>query len=286
MRSFFLILFVPFWFSCQQGQDETTESSVDEGMNVKQHEENTTEYGIIWNYEDHFSDSEKVKMETWIHEVYNATIQTLGQYPFDINVFFHRNNRNTAVTFGHTRRGAQQSVHFYVNPSFPIEDFEQDWIAPHEISHLSAPFVGKNAKWFSEGYATYLSRRIMINMGYFNDRQFDSLYYLRINGTLPAYSSETKTFQEVSDSLLDEYEYSDLYWGSTSFFVTSDSLLQIYHDMRFTDLVREYQLCCRMKDKNLDDLIHSYDAIISDTIFTHLLWGYRNLPGAEVMKGY
>lgn len=245
------------------------------------------EYKVFWHYEDDFSADEKKKLKKWINTVYVATIETLGQYPFNLHVTFHRSDRNTAVTFGHTRRGKRQHVHFYVNPSFELEDFMTDWIAPHEISHLSMPFVGKEAKWYAEGYATYLSRRIMMNMGFLNEAEFDSMYYHKIGNTMMSYCSSTKTFAEVSDSLLDQNEYGDMYWGSTSFFMTSDSLLQEKHNMEFTDLVIQYQACCRLKDKNdIHNVMSSYDEIIGDSLFTNLLWRYQNLPCIKVMEGY
>lgn len=247
--------------------------------------EDQNDYRIIWHWVDDFSDDEKKKLKKWIRKVYISAQEILGEYPFNMHIYFHRNNRETAVTFGHTKRGPRQSAHFYVNPDYELEEFLGDWIAPHELSHLSMPFVGPNRKWYAEGYATYLSRKVMTQMGYYNAAEFDSLYYSKIRGTLPYYNSRN-TFPEVSDSLLDVHEYGLMYWGSTSFFMTSDSLLREKHNMKLTEVIFNYQPCCRLKDENLSDIMASYDQLINDTLFTHLLWRYENLPSSKVMEGY
>lgn len=241
---------------------------------------------IYWNYETEFSLDEQVKLQTWILEVMDAVSSTLGYYPFDIHVFFHGSDRDVPVAFGHTKRGKNQSVHFYVNPSFPLEDFNADWTAQHEISHLSIPFVGRNNSWFAEGFATYLSRQIMIEQGYFTEESFDEMYLSRIGECMKYYGSCTRTHVEVSDSLKESYNYGDMYWGSSSFFFTADSLLQETHDKKFREVVMLYQNTNRLKDKSLKELIASLDAIIQDDLFTKLMWAYRNDPSCEVMKGY
>ncbi|MCB9225378.1 MAG: hypothetical protein H6582_14460 [Crocinitomicaceae bacterium] len=253
-------------------------------------EQDYTAYGnhkIFWIYEDGFNDEDKSKLKTWITKVVDATTVTIGNYPFDLYIHFARIDRGiSAVHFGHTIRGKKQSVRFYVNPAMPLEDFLSDWVAPHEISHLSQPFVGKKNKWFSEGYATYMSRQIMINMGYYTDDSFDSLYRAKISSTLDSYGSSTLTHIEISDSLVKAHNYGDMYWGSSSFFFTIDQQLKEKYQIRFRDVVKNYQQCCRLKDKSLLSILQSYDHIVGDTLFIGLMKQYRNAPAMEVMKSY
>jgi hypothetical protein len=281
-----LPLFILFMFSC--GTENAEELDTAESEEIA--EEDTSPYGdhsIVWNYESEFKEEEKSRLKEWIIEVVDATTATIGEYPFDLHIYFQRSDRGgQPVGFGHTIRGPEQSVRFYVDPSFSKEEFMEDWVAPHEISHLSQPFVGKNNKWFSEGYATYMSRQIMMEMGYYTEEEFDSIYFNRISQTKYAYGSNLLTHIQVSDSLLEHYIYGDMYWGSASYFFTVDQQLKEKHNIRFRDVVKDYQNCCRLKDKSLLSIVQSYDSIIEDTLFTSLMRRYRNQPAGSVMENY
>lgn len=267
-------------------------SGVEEQDNT-QEEQNLEEsspygpYSIFWQYEDEFSENEKQKLKQWIEEVCTATTKSIGQYPFDLWVTFHYSEKGNPVSFGHTKRKkGHEAIHFYVNPEATLEELLADWTAPHEIAHLSLPFSGRRNRWFSEGYATYMSRQIMIEMGQYTDASFDSIYYNRIGETLYAYGSSTKTHLKVSDSLLDHYIYGDMYWGSSSFFYTIDQQMKEQHNTRFRDVVKTYQENGRMEDDALIEVIASYDRILNDSICKQLMWTYRNEPSKQAMKGF
>ncbi|MBD3636342.1 MAG: hypothetical protein HUJ25_03295 [Crocinitomicaceae bacterium] len=290
MRFIAGVLSISLLFSaCDQQADDLNSQDNSSSDQTQKGGSNFGTQNFIWEFKGEFTADEKEMLKEWITEVGAATIETLGQYPFDVLVVFHASESksdNEPVIFGHTDRGPQETVHFYVDPDYPLDKFLQGWTAPHEIAHLSLPFVGRHSRWFSEGYATYLSRRTMINMGYYSEAEFDSLYRSKIHQAMAYFSSTTSTHLEVADSLMENHDYGSMYWGSSSFFMTADSLLQQEHHMRFEDVVMEYQSCCRLKDKSLLEVIKSYDKIIGDTLFSNLMYRYRNLPSNEVMKGY
>lgn len=245
-------------------------------------------FQLLWNWEGQFDTDEQEKLKIWINQVYDATMGTLGQFPFDVHVYFIRSNsENRAVPFGFARRRDNTNqVHFYVNPTASLDELVGDWTAPHEFSHLAIPFLGKRCKWFSEGFATFLSRQTMMDMGYYTQEEFDSLYFSKIADTKEYYNSSTKTFLEVSDSLLTSNRYSSMYWGSSTFLFTIDQRLRSERDMRFVDVLKEYQTCCRERDLYLKDVIRSFDEIIGENWCSDLMLVYRNQPSSVVMEDY
>ncbi|UKN00960.1 hypothetical protein K6119_14590 [Paracrocinitomix mangrovi] len=279
-----------FLCSCQSNQEDeevVTEQEVLSEMD----DLSTSPFGsqkFMWVFQDDFTAKQKEKLKNWIIEVGEATIQTIGQYPFDVEIVFHKSSRggNKAVTFGHTDRGKVQGVHFYVNPDRPYNEFIEDWTAPHEISHLSAPFVGKKFKWFAEGYATYLSRKIMITMNQFTQEEFDEMYTKRIVASLKFYDSSTKTHAEISDSLLSQHIYGDMYWGSASYFYTADKELEKKFSISLSSVITKYQDCCRLKDKNVHMMVKSLDEIVGDKLFYNLFDKYVNQPSSVAMQPY
>lgn len=266
---------------------EVSTSSEDTLVSVELEEENPNQGLLYWRWvNDDFNQEEKTKLKAWIQEVYDATMITLGVYEFDVFVYFHRSESDySPVPFGYTsRKEGDNQVHFYVNPTASLDELLEDWTAPHELSHLSVPFLGKPSKWFSEGFATFLSRQTMIEMGYYTDASFDSLYFSKIDDNRPAYLSSTKTFIEVSDSLVSKGRYGPMYWGGTSFFMTIDLRMRAEMNKRFIEIIQDYQSCCRLTDKNLKQVISSFDKILGETWCRDLLDIYREQPSYEALK--
>lgn len=247
----------------------------------------SSEKGLIWHYDDEFEASQQDIYERWLTDVHEACTVTLGEYPFDMNVHFHKSsNRSVPVSFGHTRRNEFNELHFYVNPEATYNELIADWTAQHEVSHHSIPFVGKKFQWFSEGYATYMSRRIMILQGFYTEESFDSLYLNNIIDKKRFYSDSTLTFSEASAQLFKQSNYGAVYWAGSGFFYKADQLLQEHHNMRMEDVIKKYQDCCRLKDKNYRSVIRSFDEIIDSDIFTTLSDQYTLAPCTEVMADF
>jgi len=200
----------------------TTDSVVTDPKMTENKQTNVYETWYYW--EDSFSKEEKNKLKEWIQQISTVMHQTLGIYQFNLHYHFHQSTGNEPVPYAHTsRKTDHQAVHFYVNPKFSLDNFLSDWTAQHEISHLSLPFVGKSNMWFSEGYATYMSRQIMVNQGYYTGEEFDSIYYYRIANDENIMSYPELTVFELCNKLK-QFSYSSLYYtGSVSFSrLTSD----------------------------------------------------------------
>jgi hypothetical protein len=245
-------------------------------------------YGTILSWDGDFTNEEKEKVTNWIADINTATNKTLGQYRFDVYVTIMRSeSKNRPVPFGFARRrSGRNEVHLYVNPAASYDELMLDWTAQHEFSHLSIPFLGKKNKWFSEGFATFLSRQIMLDQGLFTQTEFDSLYHSKITESKTAYNSSTKTFIEVSDSLLENHNYAYMYWGSSTFLFTIDKRLREERNMRFVDIMKEYQLNYRDSDKYIKDVIQSFDKVIGEDWCWDLMIIYRNALSYKVMENY
>ncbi|MFK8039522.1 MAG: hypothetical protein AB8B74_14610 [Crocinitomicaceae bacterium] len=245
----------------------------------------TDDFKIIWHWEDEFSEVDQEKLKTWLNEVTDYTMLTLGQYQFDLHYYFHLSDGGEPVPFAHTtRKKDHQSVHFYVNPSFTLEEFIGDWTAQHEISHLSAPFVGRKNMWFSEGYATYLSRKIMIRQGYYSNSSFDSLYTHRIGGDNNLYNSSDLSVVELCSELKSAHNYSSIYYAGSAYFFLADMALKADSNMELIEVVQQYQTQNRLLDDNLSQVIASFDQISQSTIFSELYEKFTNGNSADVLK--
>lgn len=249
--------------------------------------EEKQEFGLKWVYVDSFDLAEKQKLETWITEIYDVTSKTIGPYPFDVSIHFFRSERGNPVSFGMAKAvESGRQAHFYVNPSASLEDLRADWTAPHELSHLSIPFFAKKDKWFTEGFATFLSRQLLMEMGYYTQSSFDSLYTSRIHEDSKHFTSTSLKFPEVSDSLFANHIYGPVYWCGASYFYTIDKRMRTEKNKRFVDLIKEYQLCCRDTKETLDEVVVSFDKILKETWCQDLLKFYQDSTAKTVMDTF
>ena len=241
---------------------------------------------IKWYWEDKFNEKDKIKLKIWIEKTVYATEKTLGNFPFGINIYFHKSKSSKEpVPWAHTERGDTQSVHFFVAPDYPLEDFIDDWTAPHEISHLTLPFLGKKYSWFAEGYATYMQCQIMNTMGTMSDRELEEKYRSKINKVKDKFMCKTP-FVKVVDSLRKKHDFPAMYWGSVSYFIKADSMIKNNGKQGLNQLIKEYQLCCRNKDKNMSDLINSLDSLAEGNIFSDLFKKYEKEPALNMISGF
>ena len=249
--------------------------------------EQKQEFGLKWVYVDSFNLEEKKKLETWITEIYDVTSKTIGPYPFDVSIHFFRSEKGNPVSFGLAKAlEAGRQAHFYVNPTASLGDLLADWIAPHELSHLSIPFLEKKDKWFTEGFATFLSRQLLMEMGYYTPASFDSLYTSRIHEDSKHYTSTTLKFPEVSDSLFANHIYGPVYWCGASYFYSLDKRMRAEKNKRFVDLIKEYQLCCRETKESLNEMVVSLDKILNETWCQDLLKFYQDSTAKTVMDTF
>ena len=239
---------------------------------------------IEWHWEDEFSAAEKGKVEDWLNGVTGAVESTLGVYPFTMHYYIHRRNGSSEpVPWASTRRHNIQGVDFHIDPSFTLQAFLDDWTAPHEISHLSIPYLGREQSWFAEGYASFMQYQIMQELGIYSEQELGEIYAEKIERVRPYYDRD-RDFVAVSRELKSRNRYSVMYWGGASYFMQIDTRLQEEHGLELTDFITEYQLCCRLKDESFEELIESWDRLLGEPLFSELLQIYKSGPASEILN--
>ena len=243
--------------------------------------------GIHWVWEDSFSLAEKEKLRFWIEHVLTGTRDVFGPFPFDLTVYFYRSDQATEpVPWAHTRRNNEQEVHFYVNTDFDLKDFLDDWTAPHEISHVSIPYLGKELAWFAEGYATYMQCQVMEAMKVVSPEEVRAKYRDKIGANIPHYAKSPESFIKTANRLVKEnHLYPAMYWGSVSFFIRWDQRLQQEEGYGLNQLIRNYQTQGRLKDDDLESMLNTLDSLAGKPYAVDLLEIYSTGPAARVFEG-
>jgi hypothetical protein len=237
---------------------------------------------IVFHWEDDFSKSEKNKVIIWLNATSQATFNLLGNYPFELHYHLYREaDAREPVPWANTIRTDEQGVNFYINPDFTLADFLHDWTAPHELSHLAIPAVGPENSWFAEGFASFLQGSILVEMNEFSQEEIDEKYQKKRAMAKPYFNSN-KSFTKIASHLKRNHHYAEFYWGGAGFFAKLDEHLLKTKGINFTDILKTYESCCRLRDQDLEEIVSSFDKISGDRFSTELLYDYRNRKAREV----
>jgi M61 glycyl aminopeptidase len=124
------------------------------------------------------SAEEKKKLHDWLARVSRAVLSAYGRLPLpDVQVLMIPVGQlglasravaafaPRAVHFGQSIRGQGNALELLVDPSRPAAEFDDDWIAVHELSHLMHPYLGDRGSWVAEGLATYYQNILRARSG-------------------------------------------------------------------------------------------------------------------------
>lgn len=229
---------------------------------------------------NHFTGIQKELLRAWLNEGVSATRLTLGDYPRRLELYVYPRLSNQPVPWAHTRRDAQESVHFYVDTQFPLSQFVEDWTIYHELAHLAIPYVGEEFSWFSEGFASYMQYQIMAKKQRLS-RSLTQAYNIKIAPHLALFNVDDSA-AVVARRLMEKRNFPAAYWGACYYFVLADKQLQNKHNIQLTQLIAYYQEVSRQQDKNIHQLVTSLDAIIEDSLFSDLLHRFEYSPAKNL----
>lgn len=240
----------------------------------------TIKLNFIW--EDDFTAKEQEMVKTWLQVTALSTAQTLGSYPFTVNLYIHKKTANEPVPWARTVRDNEQAIHFHIDTKFSLEEFQTDWTASHELSHLSIPFIGKENMWFSEGYASFWQWQILQNQGVLSQSEIMEKYTERFNHIKESYNT-SETFLTTYKNLKSKHNYPAVYWGGACYFFKVNQLLKENHQTTLAIVIQQYQNTNRLKDESLDELINSLDSISNSKVFSKTLKTFETAIAKDVI---
>jgi hypothetical protein len=239
-----------------------------------------TAAGLQLHWDDAFSAQEQRKLTMWVTETAAALASLVGDFPFAVHVHFHRRDgAREPVPWANTRRGGRQSIHFHVDPRFPLEAFRHDWTAAHEFAHLVLPYLGSRHAWFAEGFASYLQYPVMQAMGVLSAAEAARRYERNIERARRGYSHGDRPFATAAPRLRAEAKYPTLYWGGAVYFLAADRALQDRTGTGLVPLLRDYLACCRDGRGSSASLAADLDRLSGTDVFSTLLSRFEDQPG-------
>ncbi|MEM9623944.1 MAG: hypothetical protein AAF993_20055 [Pseudomonadota bacterium] len=232
-----------------------------------------------YHWQDDFSPAEQAKLQRWVDDYVAAMDGLVGPLPFTLHIYMHRYaGAREPVPWAQTQRTDRQGVIFYVNPAFSARALRDDWTAPHELSHLILPYLGRRHAWFAEGFASYMQYQVMMAGGVLTASQARQMYLQRFERAQGRYDMDDMPFAEAAPKLRDKRQYPTMYWGGAIYFWEIAEELQ-RRQQNLPDVLREFMRCCRTNSGNLDDLVQQLDQVSRTRLFSEQLQAFQQGEG-------
>lgn len=165
--------------------------------------------------------SRREKLLRWFDRVAHAALSAYGRLPLaDVQVLMLPVARGRAVGFGQSVRGQGNALQLLIDPGRPEAEFDDDWMAVHELSHLMHPYLGDRGSWLAEGLATYYQNVLRARVGLLTAAQgWDRLGEgFRRGAAAPG----DGTLEQTAADMQRTHAYQRVYWAGAAFWLTVD----------------------------------------------------------------
>lgn len=226
-----------------------------------------------WHWEDRFSSSERENLTDWVQHAHTGLEKLIGELPYSYDVHFHRTGRShEPVPWAHTWKAwDRRAVKFYVDPRYSNREFERDWTAYHELSHLMFPYLGRKGSWFAEGIASYLQYQVMWAAGELSWNQAIERYASRFQSARKYHRLDAFAVVDLPHVGRQSGRNVRLYWGGAAYFMEADRRLFAEQGLRLHDVIREYLDCCfGTRGRGANGMIRTFDRISESRIFSEI----------------
>ena len=166
--------------------------------------------------------AQRDKLEHWFGRVARAVLGAYGRLPLaDVQVLMLPvDGRGHAVVFGQSVRGQGNALHLLIDPSRPEAEFDDDWMAVHELSHLMHPYLGDRGSWLAEGLATYYQNVLRARGGLLTAAQaWDRLSEGFQRG---ARTKDDEGLEQTAADMHRTHAFQRVYWAGAAFWLRVD----------------------------------------------------------------
>jgi hypothetical protein len=186
----------------------------------------------------------------------------------------------SAVPFGQVIRDGGETVELTVDPDESLEQYLADWKATHEFSHLMLPYITRDQRWISEGFAQYYQNVLLTRSGAYDETYaWQKIYDGLERGRLAR--PELSPNGAAADG--DRSGGMKIYWSGAALALIADvTLRERSHGQEgLNDVLGRFQRCCLPSQDTWSgpEFFAKLDTLISEPLFTPLYKRYADTAG-------
>jgi len=215
----------------------------------------------------------------WVNHNLDALQMAYGKFPVkNLQVLIVPIGRDREpVPWGHVMRGGGNGVHMYVDETRPLDEFLDDWVLVHELSHLLHPVMRGRDHWFSEGLASYYQNVLRARAGLMTEyNAWDRLHKGFVRGVRG--SPQGMTLAQASENMMAKGLFMRVYWSGAAIGLLADVELrkQSNGQQSLDTALEALNKCCLRRGElwSSEQVMNRLDAITKTTIFSKLYWQY------------
>ncbi len=173
--------------------------------------------------------AQRAMLHKWFDRISQAILSAYGRLPLpEVQVLMipieGHSHGHGGVLFGQSVRGQGNSLQLLVDPTRPATDFDDDWMAVHELSHLMHPYLGDRGAWLAEGLATYYQNVLRARAGLLTPAQ--AWGELADGFARGASTQSTDTLEDAAARMHHTHAFQRIYWAGAAFWLTVDNDLR------------------------------------------------------------
>lgn len=214
--------------------------------------------------------SEVTKLTSWIKTTLDAVVPVFGYFPREHVqvVVVPIGPRSEAVPWAHVVRGGGPAVQFYVDETRPLDEFNADWTATHEFSHLLLPYVARSDRWLSEGLASYYQNVLRARDGRLSQRE--AWQKLHDGFGRGQRATQPETLREATQGGWENVMR--IYWSGAAMMLEADMALRDLTDgqQSLDTALRLLNECCLEEGKlwSARELLDTLDGLTGTSVFS------------------
>ena len=187
---------------------------------------------------------------------------------------------DSAVPFGRVVRDGGETIELLINESRPIDEYYAEWTPTHEFSHLMLPYLKREQRWVSEGFATYYQNILLARAGQYSATEaFEKLVagLERGRDSAPHLSPNEASVDGIRNARM------KIYWSGVSLALMADVELRRRSEGKesLDTVLGKLQRCCLPSDHRWTgpELFAKLDTLVDEPLFLDLYRRYADAAG-------
>jgi hypothetical protein len=224
-------------------------------------------------FDSNISSNKKKMLRQWISHSSDALKLVYGELPinhFIIKIKASKRNIGT-VPWGEVSRNYPPEVTLIINPKSTLEELKADWTIYHEFSHLLIPYDAGDARWFSEGLASYYQNIIQARAGIISENRMWQKLYEGFERGRKEINYNHQRLSYLSNNIGVNRNYMRIYWSGALYWLKADIILRkLNGNYSLDEALYQLHKCCFDRYLSAVEITRQLDKLTNSTAFTSL----------------